>query len=785
MAHTPPKYAPGKPGISPTWCSSDKDLIITALGSSRTWATLGHGILNEVYWPSTGRPQIRDLGFIVAREEQWWEVKRLNRYQASTPQAYVMLPTIVHHGDGFSLALDVVCNDLSDVVLVKYDLEGEGCKLYTLMAPRLGSQGRNNSLWTSDGAFIASGDGQFACLRSDGPFASQSVGYVGTSDGWTDFNQNGRMTWTYTHADDGNVAAVGELASQTGALALAFGVTAEGVETLTRTTLAEGFECIRERVRGKWEQWGANWDPPKGLKKQWRQQADHSTAVLKTCEDRLFPGAVVASLSIPWGNSRDDLGGYHLVWPRDSAESAFGMISVGDFREARQLAAYLIATQQPDGHWTQNFFPNGRSYWTGVQLDQTSLPIVLVAKLIELNELGELHGIKEMVRRAVQFLVRAGPVTPQDRWEENEGISVFALSLMISALVGATEFLESAAECEYALDYADYLNRRIEDWLYVRNTGLAKKHGTQGHYIRIASPAIFAGTHGEIALANCAQKICAAELVALDYMYLARLGLRSRKDARMSNTLRVVEGELRRETPSGPSFYRYNGDAYGEHADGAPYSGTGGIGRLWPLLTGERGHLAVQLGEDPGPYLDAMCKMTGAFGLIPEQIWDADPIPERGLYPGKPTGSAMPLLWAHAEFVKLATVSATKIPLEMLDLVRKRYDFKRPEPDTWHWRTAAPFCEAPEGCNVLIESTEPFRLHFGFDGWKHCEDCDSELLGLGMHGVRLTHDEHQGREVNFTMFYPEQHRWEQLDYSISFRRRTKQTKEHTLAAQSE
>ncbi len=54
----------GSPGVAPTWCSSDKDFVTTALGTSRLWATIGHGIINEVYWPSTGEPQIRGPWFL-------------------------------------------------------------------------------------------------------------------------------------------------------------------------------------------------------------------------------------------------------------------------------------------------------------------------------------------------------------------------------------------------------------------------------------------------------------------------------------------------------------------------------------------------------------------------------------------------------------------------------------------------------------------------------------------------------------------------------------------------
>ena len=95
--------APGGPGSRPTWTSSAKDMVTTALGTSRVWVTLGYGILNEVYWPATGLPQIRDLGFIVAGPSGWFEVKRVNRYQVSMPNDWVPLPQVAHEGDGYRL----------------------------------------------------------------------------------------------------------------------------------------------------------------------------------------------------------------------------------------------------------------------------------------------------------------------------------------------------------------------------------------------------------------------------------------------------------------------------------------------------------------------------------------------------------------------------------------------------------------------------------------------------------------------------------------------------------
>ncbi|MHA6692943.1 glycoside hydrolase family 15 protein [Devosia sp. A449] len=748
---TPRGDAPGEPGISPTWTSSAKDMVSTALGSSRLWASFGHGIVNEVYWPSTGLPQIRDLGFIIAGPSGWIEVKRAHRYILSMPKAYVPLPKVVHEGDDYRLELEYLPHPSRDVLLVRYRLHGEKVKLYTLLAPHLAGERRDNTAWAAKDLSAQKGDVAL-CLQSDCGFSRTSAGYAGTSDGWQDFSRNGAMTWSYARASNGNVALTGELAETSGTLALSFAHTIEGARTLARASLAEDYGTVRQHFIDGWEKWGETLQIPYASP-ELRYQAELSAAVLKIHQDRTYAGSIIASLSVPWGSSHDSLGGYHLVWPRDAVEAALALMSVGQSDDALSMLAYLIGTQGVNGGWAQNYYPDGRSYWTGVQLDQAALPVVLVGKLRASGALVPSIPVEAMVRSAIGFVVRNGPVSEQDRWEENAGITAFTLSVAIVALVAAAEFLDPD-ERDYALSLADCWNERIEEWIYTSDGPLCGEHEVGGYYVRIAPPPSQGGIGGRVQLKNRKDGDIAADaLVAMGYLYLVRTGLRRPDDPRILSTLKVTEQVLRADTPSGVSYYRYNGDGYGEHVDGAPYDGTG-IGRPWPLLTGERGHYAVTAGEDPLPFLNAMTKMTGPGGLIPEQIWDTEAISERGLFPGKPTGGAMPLVWAHGEFLKLLAAHATGRPVELLDVVQVRYDGLAPRATTWHWRTDSPFERLPAGRDLLIESAEPFSLHFGFDGWQRLGDTQAAQNSFGMHGVRLTAGELSGAEVlNFTLLF--------------------------------
>lgn len=752
----------GAPGVPPTWCSSDKDFVTTALGASRLWATIGHGIINEIYWPSTGQPQIRDFGFYLVGDNGWIDLKRLRRYRLSTPGPYLPALTITHYGDDYQLTLEVLPDPERDVLLVRFDLAGP-YRLVVILAPHLDSSGRNNNAWVGDGDGFARSGEYCACLAADTPLQNLSCGYVGASDGWQDLNRNGRLSYAFDSAMNGSVAITGQLAAARGVLALGFSDSPEGAQTRARIALAMPMELLREQFLQPWREWGAALKLPRP-DNTLGDAALLSAAVLKTHEDRAYPGAVVASLSIPWGNSTDTLGGYHLVWPRDTTLTAFALLAANQRMDANRILAHLIACQRSDGHWPQNYYPSGEPFWTGIQLDEAAFPILLAAKLRELGE-SETPGTQQMVRAAAGFIARTGPGSPQDRWEENPGVNPFTLSVAISALVAAAPWL-SDAERDCALDLADDWNERLESWCYVHDTAQAREYGVTGYYVRIATPDKAGDLSSWVQLRNRAgESILASALISLDFSWLVRLGLRKATDPRIQDTIKMVDRLLKVETPSGALYHRYNEDGYGEYADGRPFDGSG-IGRGWPLLVGERGHLALQSGEDPLPWLQTMWRCSSSGGLLPEQVWDTAPILELGLEPGRPSGSAMPLLWSHAEFLKLLVAREQGKPLELLQAVEQRYGTQERTPMAWRWREEVPVLQLHIGRELIIEDREAFVLHMGFDGWQRVEDRVAVPGPLGLWAVPLSlADLASADELNFTRRWAGG--WEGVDHRVS------------------
>ena len=776
--------APPSKTSHPVWATAQKSCVGTALGSSRVWFTLGRGILTEVFYPRIDIPAIRDLGFLVSNGQGFWlELKSQPDWTQSLADSRVPLPSIKHRHERFRFRFDVVADPRRDVLLLDYELETkDSLQLFVLCASRLGGDATANWAWNGNWEgrellWAEQGPFGLALLCRDGAgapaFGRRSVGFVGASDLWQDFaRHDGIMRWQYDAAGPGEVALAGEIPSR-GTLALGCGSSKEAAATNGWASLAQGFGEIRDSYTAAWCQWHDSHKMPRGFSRHLSEDMlalyQRSKNVLKVHADRTFPGALVASLSVPWGEASDSRGGYHLVWSRDLVESAGAALAAGMVAEAREVLCYLLSTQQADGHWLQNQWLGGKPFWQGIQLDEAGFPVLLAALLKDHKALGDI-AVQDMVRRALGFILREGPVTGQDRWEEDAGVNPFTLAVVIAALVEGAEFLEGkAADC--ARMVADYWNARLEDWIFVRDTDLARTHGVQGYYLRIVPTDVLIqdGAKEEwVQIKNRAHDphLPANEQVANDFLQLVRYGLRRADDPHIVDSVKVMDALLRSDTPKGPVWLRYNGDGYGEHADGSPFDGSG-IGRGWPLLVGERGHYALAAGEDARPYLQAMAAMTGVGGLLPEQVWDRDPIPEKGLFPGEPSGSAMPLVWAHGEFVKLCHSLATKAPVARPVATWARYQGQRPQLNYRLWRLRQRPRRLRQGQELRILLHRPFTLHWGINDWQQLQDTPSEDWGLGHLAVLPSQKFQAGTQLQFTIQWQDDDSWQGENFTVT------------------
>jgi glucoamylase len=783
----------GGPGIEPRWSHSNKEGIGTAYSSdSRLWYTLWRGIVTEVYYPRIDRAQLRDLEFLLTDGASLFlEEKRHLEATTERPNERALGFTVRSEDPEGRLRLvkSVIADPHQPCLLVRTKLEvldpelvGK-LRLFALVAPHLevGGWGNYATVYELLGQpLLAAEKGETAlAVMATVPFVHTSVGYVGASDGYTDVSQHGSMAWEFDRAPDGNVALTAEIpvgATTEFTLGLAFGDSIQSAATTLYQSLATPFEVHHRRFLDQWQRTSAH-ELPLARRSGDKGQLYHaSRATLLAHEDKLFPGAFIASLSIPWGAAKtdEDRGGYHLVWTRDMAHCAMGLLASGAETTALRALVYLATQQKPDGGFPQNFWVDGTPYWHGVQLDEVALPILLAAKLKETRSHSRFDP-EPMVRQGARFLIERGPATEEDRWEEVGGYSPSTIATSIAALTVASGFVRAggdAATAAFIQDYADFLESHVDQWTVTRSGTLVK--GIPRHYVRVRPASVHSTVPdegpdlGTVYLPNLPpgtpDAFPASEIVDAGFLDLVRYGVRAPDDPLVVDSLKVVDRVLKVDTPYGPVWRRYNRDGYGQRDDGGPYVDWG-QGRAWPVLTGERGHYELAAGNDPAPYLEAMERFATTTGLVTEQVWDGPDLPAIHAALGRPTEAAMPLAWAHAEYLELLRSAADGKVFDRVQAVAERYQGRgRRTPTLEYWTFNRQTSVVPPGATLRVVAGARFRLRASDDDWRTPQSLDSRRTGLGLEFVDLAPLAKPGRSWKFTFYWPDADRWEGRDF---------------------
>jgi len=791
------RFAPGWPGIPPRWTSSAKTGIGTALNQhSRVWFTLSHGILNEVYFPRVDQACTRDQGLLITDGARFFsEEKRNCRFENAPlePGVPVYELTNTENQGRYKIYKEVFSDPYRNVVVQKIrfqPLEGKlaDYRLYALLAPHLANGGAGNTGWVGHykgvPMLFAEHNDTALAFACSVPWKKMSVGFAGASDSWQDLSQHYQMTWEYTRAENGNVALTGEidLAASGGEFVLALGFGGMWAEAgqQARSSLLEAYEDVRDHYVWHWQKWQETLlklDEPARERDLYRA----SVAVMRSHESKDFLGGVIASLSIPWGFNKgdEDLGGYHLVWPRDLVETALGFLAAGAEPDALRVLRYLESTQESDGHWAQNLWLDGRPYWPGTQMDETAFPILLVDMLRREAKyaLGDLQRWWKLVERAARFIARNGPVTLQDRWEEDAGYSPFTLAVEIAGLLAAADLADTVEEKESAAhlrETADCWNDNIERWCYAKDSDLARQIGVEGYYVRIAPPETDSAAsplEGYVPIKNRPPGQStepATHVISPDALALVRFGLRAPDDPRIRSTVKVIDALLRVKLPQGYCWYRYNDDGYGEHEDGSPFDGTG-IGRPWPLLAGERAHYELAAGRSSAAedLLRVIELSTEGGRLIPEQVWDREDIPALELFLGKPTGSACPLVWAHSAYIKLRRSLRDGKIFDQPPQTLQRYVVEKQTGTHFEWRFNNKCRSMPQGKVLRIVVPSPALVHWSFDGWRSNHDTNTrdplDIYIADLPAANLK----AGTEIVFTFYWQNEQRWEGTNFAVT------------------
>jgi glucan 1,4-alpha-glucosidase len=707
--------APDGPGALSHFDLARKDCLGTARNTtSKVWYTVAGGVLSDVYYPTADNTNVETLQYLVTDGSSFTDLQ--TRDMTFTADALdeggmECRVTATAKNGRYRIVTDYLTDpDRNTVVMrVRFDRLGKGgpLGLYLRFDPSVnGNGGGGSGNGGADSVTVDTSTGRPVLVASDpvtttnavnrdyaqpvyaalaGPFDQATSGFAGAeSDGLVQLDAAHALTSTFSDAGPGNVVQTARINARQGkpfVLALGFGSTQGEAIGAASGSLAADFGRLERAYTRGWDDYDRSLvEPPKKLSGLGHRDADRlgdeyflSANVIKASEDKTFPGAIVASLASPWGQavSAGDpantyFGSYREVFARDLYEAWTGLVADGDLDTARDAVSFLFERQQlADGSMPRNSLVNGKTAPDSfnTQLDECAYPILMA------DELGMTDPAlyADHIRPAANFVAAHGPSFGPERWEEQSGYSPSTIAAEIAGLVAAAHIADVNGDSTSAAVWrgvADDWQRSIKGWT-VTTTGPLASHP---YFIRLSKTG---DPNAAIAynLGNGGPTLDQRSVVDAGFLELARLGELSASDPDIVQSLPVVDATIRSDTASGPGWHRYNGDGYGDGSgDGHPWAPSGqGTGHLWPVLGAERGEQSLQTGDPAtaAALLDAMAQMASGVGLIPEQDWELPDLaastygtpPETasiGFRNGGPAGSAAPLTWSAASFVRLA-----------------------------------------------------------------------------------------------------------------------------------
>jgi glucoamylase len=703
QAAPPGGPAPGGPGDQATWTEANK----TGFGTARTrgsnvWFTLQQGRTSEVFYPDLSTPSVRSLELVVTGDGFTDRESTDMRHRTSRPDARSLTFRQVNTDEQgrYRIVETFVTDpgrDALDVRIRLESLDGHAYRLYALYDPSLANGGMDDS-GATDGDVLTATDAAkpvATALESFPAFDQTSTGYLGTDDGWTDLKDDQTLDETYDSAGPGNIVQIGRIADVTGQsghqmarLSLGFGQGVPEARGAADDSLGTAFATTARRYAHGWHGWLRSIRQVPASAAGVRRQYLASAMVVAAAEDKLNPGAFIASPSAPWvwGDEVPDLsspsGAYHLVWARDAYQFGTALWAMGDRAAARRIVHWLFTVQQKDdGSFPQNSDVTGTPVWTNLQLDEVALPIALASLVGRDGPSTYAH-----VKKAADFIAdyvdpetgRHAPYSPQERWENQSGYSPNSIAAQINGLVCAAHIAVrngDRASARRWLSLADRWKARVKKWTVTTNGPL----GNRPYFLRLTKNGK-PNTGFQYAIGDGGPTaVDQRRVLDPSFLDLVRFGILGPTDGAVRSSLPLIDRKLGVRTPNGPFWRRASFDGYGETRTGKEWTITDSgtfttLGRAWPILTDERGEYAVTMGRHAGRYLRAMAKASGPSDMLAEQVWDGrPPTGEPCCRLGEGTRSATPLIWSHAALVRLAWTIQHRLPVDQQRVVSRRY----------------------------------------------------------------------------------------------------------------
>ena len=697
---------------------------------SRVWFTAAQGVLTETFWPTVDTPQVKDSQFLITTADgQFIEERKDLRTQVEWIQVGVPAYRITNTDPQgrFVIEKTIFTDPDRDTVIQRIRIQKNvaGLNFYVLHNPSVANSPFGDSARVSSGtggALMAWQTTQAQALLSSVPYSEVTAGFVGaSSDGWKDLQDHRKLDSNFETATDGNVVMTGHIGIGTDAgesrfdLALGFGNDAQAAYGTAQATLAQDLNITLQRFSSQWSDYQKGLHDLTGASHDQGVLFRSSVALIKSMEDKTHAGAFVASPTHPWGGHAYDtsaiapgdargngavVGGYHLVWPRDLYQMATAFLAVEDTSSAlaslrylrwiqytgsadAKLGLYKYGSRQHsrEGAFPQNTWVNGDAYWSGLQMDEVAMPIVLAYKLWQRNAIQPTE-YWDMVRRAADFIQDVGPWSAQERWEETFGASPSTIAAEITGLWAAAEFADQMGDTGRAQSYRQHADAwsmkpgdNVDAWTFTQSGS----YGNGRYFTRVEGAASYDQTWNpnddqRFTMANGAGTWREKDVMDGGFLELVRFGVRSPLDPHIVDTIPTYDAVVGTMIEGhGQGYIRYNGDRY-NYDD---VSGAQTAGAPWPLLTGERGHYelgrAVALGRTDAeivaavdPYVRTIESVATPGKMIPEQVWPNGP------RAGQSTGSATPLGWSHGEYLKLLRSKSDRQIFDRLPLAVRR-----------------------------------------------------------------------------------------------------------------
>lgn len=671
--------ATGSPGVQGSWSSARKVQVGTynengITANSPVWFSLAEGTLTEVYYPTIDQAQIKDSQFIVTDGKSFFQQERDLFHQVDVLSPSMVKITNIDPAGRYKISHTYFTLQNSSTVVDEVEVQTNvgGIHFYLLTNPQLNNTAAHDKASIrDDGFYFEEGSTQLRVLSSTG-FRKKSVGFVGFTDGYQDLVHDYNMDNSFSTATNGNVASTGEINIPEAAGTYHFHVTYHFGD-LGKLILTD-YNQAKNDYNNSWASYLNTLKVPKNLTAAQSLLYMRSLYTLRCHEDKLTPGAFIASLSVPWGEIQfekqdHEIGGYHLIWPRDLFNVSVALLNAGDYPASLRALRFLKKIQYKEGSgnwnfgsrilpkkgaWPQNTWVTGRTYWEGFQIDQTAFPVHLFYHILLKTDSKDrqslLNEFQPMLTSALNFISQYGPWTHEERWEENFGVSPSSFSAAASALIIGSKIYQNTKYGQYLQDTADHWlntpNDNIDSWTFTTNGTYDNGH----YYLRIAGGSNFdapwnPNDHSPTHIANSSQHFPQDKILDQGFLQLALLGLKPGSSPLIKASKKIVDGQISYLTPKGRGWYRYTFDAYGEDSKG----------RLWPLLSGEHGRFAIERfsandlswGEvlkETNTIISSFIGFANSGLMIPEQVFENS---------GEGTGSATPLAWAHAEYIKL------------------------------------------------------------------------------------------------------------------------------------